>query len=100
MELEEKRDGETSESEIEAAEAPAAVIGIVSLISTEVNVTGDMGDEAASACEARWLLLRYVGGLNKRASADTEVAKTSAVVTVLFFEARFLCRCLRWCWCA
>ena len=72
MELEENRDGDTSSR-------PRDVIGTVSLISTEVNVTGDIGDEAASALD------RYIGGLlNKRASAETEVAKTSAVVTVLF----------------
>ena len=72
MELEENRDGDTSSR-------PRDVIGTVSLISTEVNVTGDIGDEAASALD------RYIGGLlNKRASAETEVARTSAVVTVLF----------------
>ena len=75
IELEENRDGDTS--------SRPRVIGTVSLISTEVNVTGDIGDEAASALD------RYIGGLlNKRASAETEVAKTSAVVTVLFFDVR------------
>ena len=79
MELEENRDGDTS--------SRPRVIGTVSLISTEVNVTGDIGDEAASARDD--LLLRYIGGLlSKRASAETEVAKTSAVVTVLFFDVR------------
>ena len=83
IELEENRDGETSSRPTDVID----VIGTVSLISTEVNVTGDIGDEAASARDD--LLLRYIGGLlSKRASAETEVAKTSAVVTVLFFDVR------------
>ena len=84
IELEENRDGETSSRPTDDV---IDVIGTVSLISTEVNVTGDIGDEAASARDD--LLLRYIGGLlSKRASAETEVAKTSAVVTVLFFDVR------------
>ena len=47
-------------------------------ISTEVNpVRGDIGDEAASI-----LCGGCVVGLNKRASTEAEVVKTSAVVTV------------------
>ena len=84
-----------------AASGAAAVdiCGLTSLISTEVNVIGDMGDEAASATINTVDALQPLDkestasprpppmtvGLNNRASAETDVAKTSAaVVTVLF----------------
>ena len=58
-------------------------------ISTDVNpVRGDIGDEAASI-----LCGGCVVGLNKRASTEAEVVKTSAVVTVLFLWCRW---CLLW----
>lgn len=85
---------------IAASGAAAAVdiCGLTSLISTEVNVIGDMGDEAASATISTVVALQPLDkestasprppmtvGLNNRASAETDVAKTSAaVVTVLF----------------
>ena len=88
IELEEKREGDMSMD----SESIAANGAGISLISTEVNVMGDIGDEAASAINTV-VALRLdkesaspmTVGLNKRASAETDVAKTSAaVVTVLF----------------
>ena len=61
-------------------------------VSTDANVIGDIGEDAASAINTV-VALRLdkesaspmTVGLNKRASAETDVAKTSAeVVTVLF----------------
>merc|ERR1719237_305522 len=86
---------------IAASGAAAAVdiCGLTSLICTEVNVIGDMGDEAASDTISTVVALQPLDkestasprpppmtvGLNNRASAETDVAKTSAaVVTVLF----------------
>ena len=89
-----------SVASIAANEAAAVdICGLTSLISTEVNVIGDMGDEAASATISTVVALQPLNkeseaslwpppmtvGLNIRASAETDVAKTSAaVVTVLF----------------
>ena len=99
IELEEKREGDMSGMDSESTDANGAgisaliSISLISLISTEVIVMGDIGDEAASAINTV-VALRPLDnesaspmtvGLNRRASAETDVAKTSAaVVTVLF----------------
>ena len=55
----------------------------MSLISTEVRVNAEAGDIIGEDAASIDLLLGF-GGLNKRASTEAEVVRTSAVVTVLF----------------
>ena len=61
----------------------AASVLTTSLISTEVRVNAEAGDIIGEDAASIDLLLGF-GGLNKRASTEAEVVRTSAVVTVLF----------------